>query len=156
MTELADRDVETGLALRALTRTVAILAATTLVVGFIATATASMAQVENGGAGRDAVLPGLIVLGIGEFLALAATALATWSLIRVLRRKVPEPLRAVHGLSRALGLLTRALVAIVLLAVLVVGLTQGEWLSAVLGGLVACQIGVIFAVVRAQVLRVRR
>lgn len=151
-----DPDVATGLAVRAASRTLTILAATTVVLGFIAVGAAQMAQVERGGAGADTVIPGLAVLMVGELVALIATGLAAWVLIQLLRGRVPVPAHAVAGLRRALGRLTRLLIVVVIGAVIVGVIVRADaWLSVVLGGLVALQVVVIFAVVRTQVLRVR-
>lgn len=151
-----DPDVAAGLALRAVSRTLAILAAATFVLGLIAVGAAQMAQVERGGAGAEAVLPGLAILMIGELFALIGAGLAGWVLVQLLRRRVPVPAHTITGLRGALGRLTRALIVVVILAVAVGIVIRTEaWLSMVLGGLVALQVGVIFAVVRTQVLRTR-
>lgn len=151
-----DPDVAAALAIRAVTRALLIIGVTALGFGLIGAGAASMAQVEDGGRGTRAVMPGLSVLMIGQLVALVGTALAVWALIRLLRRKVPVPAHAVAGLSRALGLLARILFAVVILAVAVwVLIRPGSWLSAVLGGLVAVQVAIVIGVIRTQVLRAR-
>lgn len=151
-----DHDIATGLALRSITRALTILGATTVGVGLVAAGAASMAQVENGGAGTEIVVPGLVVLMVGQVVSLVATGLTTWALVRLLRRRVPVPAHAVTGLSRGLGLLSRALVAGLVIAVAAsVVLRPGAWLAAVLGAVVALQVSVVIGVVRGNVLRPR-
>lgn len=151
-----DPDVATGLAVRAVTRALLIIGIAALGFGLIAAGAASMAEVESGGRGSEAVMPGLSVLMIGQLIAMVGAGLALWALIRLLRRKVPVPEHAVSGLSRALGLLARILLATVVLAVAIwVFVRPDSWLSAVLGGLVAVQIAIVIGVIRTQVLRPR-
>ncbi|PWD51883.1 hypothetical protein C8046_15760 [Serinibacter arcticus] len=152
----SDPDVATGLAVKAITRTVVAMAATAVGIGLVGAGAASMAQVENGGAGADVVVPGISVLMVGQLVALVGTALAVWSLVQLLRRRVSDPARNVLGLGRALGLCARFLLAgcIVGVAVWIV-VRPGATLSAVLGAIVACQVAFIIGLVRSRLLRPR-
>ncbi|TNU72863.1 hypothetical protein FH969_14445 [Miniimonas arenae] len=151
-----DPDVEGGLAVQATTRTLAAMAASVVGLGLVAAGAASMARVEDGGMGADMVTPGLVVLMVGMLAALVGAVLAAWVLLRLLRHDVPVPGHAVAGLSRALGLCARGLVAALVLTVGVwVVVRPSATLSAVLGGLVAVQVAVVIGAVRARVLRPR-
>lgn len=149
-----DPDVAAGLAVRALTRTVLAMGGCVVGIGLVGAGAASMAQVENGGAGADVVVPGVSVLMVGQLAALVATAFALWSLVQQLRRRVPDPARNVAGLSRALGLCARFVIAGCVVGV-------AGWLiarpstaiSAVLGAVIAVQIALVIGVVRSRVLR---
>lgn len=151
-----DAEIELALALRAVMRTLAAMGVATVVLGLIAAGAAAMSRVENGGAGSDIVVPGLTVLMVGQLVALVATAIAGWVLIRLLRRQVPGPARAVAGLSRALGLCARILLGVLVIAVTVWVIARpAAVLSAVLGALVAAQLAVVIGAVRSSQLRTR-
>lgn len=151
--DATDPDVAAALAVRATTRAAAVGGGTALVIGAIGLGTASMAQVERDGAAASAVIPGLAVLMVGQFVALVATGLAIWALVRLLRRQVPQPAHAVAGLSRGLGVLARGLVAALVVAVTVsVIVAPDAWFAAVLGALVALQVGVVIGLVRRHIL----
>lgn len=154
-----DPDVVAGLAVRAVSRTVTAMAVTAVGIGLVGAGAASMAQVENGGAGADVVVPGISVLMVGQLAALVGAALAVWSLVQLLRRRVPDPARTVVGLSRALGLCARFLVAGCVLGVAVwLVVRPGAAISAVLGAVVAVQVAFVIGMVRSRILatRVRR
>ena len=148
-----DPDVVAGLAVRAVTRTLASMAAASVGIGLVAAGAASMAQVENGGAGAEVVVPGISVLMVGQLVALVATALAGWSLVQLLRHRVPNPAHNVAGLSRALGLCSRFLVAGCVLGVAVWLIVRpGTAISAVLGAIVAVQVALVIGFVRLRFL----
>ena len=148
-----DPDVAAGLAVRAVTRTLASMAITSVGIGLVGAGAASMAQVENGGAGADVVVPGISVLMVGQLVALVATALAAWSLVQLLRHRVPRPAHNVAGLSRALGLCSRFLVAGCVLGVAVWLIVRpSSALSAVLGAIVAVQVALVIGLVRSRFL----
>lgn len=153
-TPATDPDVVTGLAVRAISRTLMAMAGTAIGVGLVGAGAASMAQVENGGGGADVVVPGISVLMIGQLAALVATALATWSLVQLLRRRVPDPAHSVAGLGKALGLCARFLVAGCVIGVafwLVV--RPSTAISAVFGAVVAIQVALVIGLVRSRILR---
>lgn len=153
---VVDLEVRAALALRAVTRVVAILAATAFAVGIVAVGVAAMARVEEGGDGAQIVMPGISVLMVGQLAALVATGLAVWVLVRLVRRRVPDPARALDGLSRALGLCSRVLLAGCVVAIAVWAfLRPSSVLSAVVGALVAAQVAVVFGVVRGVLKRAR-
>jgi len=153
---VVDPEVRAALALRAVTTAVAVLAATAVGIGLIAAGTASMARVEEGGEGAQVVIPGISVLMVGQLVALVATGLAAWVLVRLVRRRVPEPDRALEGLSRALGLCSRVVLAGCVLVILVwVFARPSAALSAVIGALVSAQVAVVFGVVRGILQRAR-
>lgn len=154
-----DPDVATGLAVRAVSRALTSMAVTAVAIGLVGAGAASMAQVENGGAGSDVVVPGISVLMIGQLAALVGTALAVWSLVQLLRGRVPDPARNVAGLSRALGLCSRFLIAGCVVGVAVWLIVRPEaGISAVLGAIVAVQVAFVIGLVRSRILatRVRR
>lgn len=151
-----DHDVATGLAVKAVTSTLGAMAATAVGIGLIGAGAASMAQVENGGDSGDIVIPGLTVLMVGQLAAVVATAFAIISLVSLLRGRVTQPNHAVRGLSRALGLCAKILLAGCILAI-------GFWafyrpsaiLPAVFGAVVAVQVAVIIGLVRSKLLTSR-
>lgn len=153
---VVDHEVRAALALRAVTRAVAILAATALGIGIIAVGAAAMARVEDGGEGTDVVTPGISVLMVGQLMALVATALAAWVLMRLVRQRVPDPARALEGLSRALGLCSRVLLAGCVVVTLVWAFARpAHVLAAIVGSLVAAQAAVVFGLVRGILQRAR-
>ena len=151
-----DHDVATGLAVKAVTSTLGAMAATAVGIGLIGAGAASMAQVENGGDSGDIVIPGLTVLMVGQLAAVVATAFAIISLVSLLQGRVPQPNHALRGLSRALGLCAKVLLAGCILAI-------GFWafyrpsaiLPAVFGAVVAVQVAVIIGLVRSKLLTSR-
>lgn len=154
---VVEHEVRAALALRAVTRVVAILAATAFAVGAIAVGVAAMARVEEGGDGAEIVTPGITVLMVGQLVALVATGLAVWVLVRLVRRRVPDPARALDGLSQALGLCSRVLLAGCVVAVAVWVLVRpSSVIPAVVGALVAAQVAVVIGVVRGVLTRARR
>ena len=151
-----DHDVVTGLAVKAVTNTLAAMAATAVGIGLIGAGAASMAQVETGGESSEIVIPGLTVLMVGQLVAVVATALAIISLVSLLRGRVPHPDHAVRGLSRALGLCAKVLLAGCILAIAFWAFYRpSAILPAVFGAVVAVQVAVIIGLVRSKLLRGR-
>lgn len=153
---VVDPEVRAALALRAVTRAVAILGAVSVAVGLIAVGAAAMARVEDGGDGADVVIPGISVLMVAQVVAVVATGLAAWVLVRLVRRLVPDPARVLDGLSRSLGLCSRVLLAGCVAAIVGWAFVRpGSVVSAVVGALVAAQVAVVFGVVRGMLQRAR-
>lgn len=151
-----DPEIAGALAARSITRALAILAGVAFGVGVVGACAASLAQVDAGGEGTALVTPGLLVLMVGQAAALVATGLAAWTLLLVLRERVPTPQGAVAGLSRGLGLCSRGLLAGIVLSVgLTVAIWPETWMSSLLGGAVAVQVATAFGMVRRSVLRPR-
>lgn len=148
-----DPDVALGLALRAVRNALLILVGSALFIGLVGAGAAAMSQVENGGQGAEIVVPGLVVLMVGQLAALAACAVTVLTLTQLLRGRVPRPSRALRGLSRGLGLCVRGLMAGVVVAIAIWILVRpSATLSAVLGAVVALQVAVVIGVVRSRVL----
>lgn len=142
-----------GLALRAARNALLALAGCALFIGLVGAGAAAMSEVENGGQGAEIVIPGLVVLMVGQFAALVACTLAVLTLVQLLRGRVPDTSRALRGLSRALGLCVRGLLAALVVAVAIWIIARpAATLSAVLGAVVALQVAVVIGVVRSRVL----